>query len=102
MTKELTKQELTRLAWITELRRQGHRQCRLRLFAGNSVCALGLLAEVAGIVDQKRVFDDAYYKEIAASAGLTESHIIDVYQLNDTGHTFAEIADVVEGWFRRD
>lgn len=111
MAKELDKTTLTRLAWLTELRRQGHRQCVGVLFDEPRVCSLGLLAEVAGIANRRRTFDDAYYSEIATSAGLTRWQADEITARNDGirvfgrkrryhKHTFAEIADVVESWFR--
>ena len=111
MTKTLDKTELVRLAWLTELRRQGHRQCHqpnLGIF-GKQVCALQLLAE---IVDPHGEVDGGSpsrwgHPKIARAAGLDHDQLTAVYQMNDgTGpkaqhqHTFAEIADVVEGWFK--
>src|SRR5262245_59573153 len=44
------KYALIRNAWIAALRREGHRQCREVLARdGYQVCALAILAEVAGI-----------------------------------------------------
>lgn len=103
MTKQLDKATITRLAWITELRRQGHRKCTGMLFKAGGVCALGLLAEVAGMTDT----DD--YLEIGRAAGLTHFQADDIWKMNDgweglmssvRQHTFAEIADVVDGWFK--
>ena len=34
-----TKRELVRLSWLTELRRQGHRQCRRAYYVGDMACA---------------------------------------------------------------
>lgn len=98
-----TAQERTRRLWITELRRQGHRQCYGELFYFGHVCALGLLAEVAGLSSE-----DAYH-DIGESAGLDGDQLQLVWRMNDGDrefgpplqkHTFAEIADVVEGWFK--
>jgi hypothetical protein len=103
MSKELDKTQLTRMAWLTELRRQGHRKCTGLLFRGNRACALGLLAEVGN-------FDAYDFYEIGALAGLNDEQTDLVWKMNDgwdppdgpsiPQHTFAEIASEVEGWFR--
>ena len=103
MSKELDKQTLVRSAWLTELRRQGDRQCDGELSIGGRVCALGLLAEVAGLS-----IEDAYF-HIPMSGLLTFEQLEEVWRMNDGAeptfgppvrkHTFSEIADVVEGWF---
>jgi hypothetical protein len=95
---------LVRARWLTELRRQGHRQCIGNYFKDDGqACAIGLLAEVAGLRKGDAVL--RLSEEIGALAGLTmdESHI--VVEMNDgicclRPRTFAEIADIVEGWFR--
>lgn len=99
-------QALIRSRWIEELRRQGHRKCTGDLFDGRGgVCALGLLAEVAGM---ERT--NSAYGEILAGL-LTHSQLDDVWRMNDgwedplgsysiRQHTFAEIADVAEAWFK--
>ncbi len=104
MTKPLSKTDLTRAAWLTELRRQGHRQCLGELFLGDGlkVCALGLLAEVAGLTlrDAEEIANEEGYDPIGALAGLTPASTDIVWSLNDRKRlTFAEIADVVEAWF---
>lgn len=97
-------QSINRKLWIAALRSQGHRKCVGDLFIGNEVCALGLLAEVAGFSGA-----DCYY-DIGAAAGLNAEQVGAVWRLNDghqpangpplPQHSFAEIADVIEGWFR--
>ncbi len=104
MSKARTKQELTRLAWIAALRRSGHRKCVNDYSTSNGrVCALALLAEVAGI--NARDVDGLEVHEVGALAGLREDESQRVAWLNDgvdviniRPHTFREIADVVEGW----
>lgn len=94
-----TKEELTRLAWLTELRRQGDRQCSGMLFGGQGrVCALGLLAETAGLsAGSMNLHSNG---AIVGLAGLAGWRAQDIIQMNDLyGMTFAEIADVVEKWF---
>jgi hypothetical protein len=99
-----TKEELTRLAWITELRRQGHRQCTNGQYADANhrmVCALGLLREVAfpkASPEDREMLDDV--EEVGALAGLSGGQSFEVGDLNDHTCNFAEIADVVEGWFK--
>lgn len=111
MTKTLDKTELVRLAWLTELRRQGQRQCVGEYMDGlGSVCALGLLAEVSGMPRDElwtrtNDLDLDDLAEIGALAGLSDEQTDGVYGRNDGSdgyqkHTFAEIADVVEGWFK--
>jgi hypothetical protein len=97
------------MAWLTELRRQGHRQCHGTPTDGEHVCALMLLATMMGMAD-----GDLH--DVAQRAGLTREQANIVIMLCDgrrfflfqqlpkhyehRKHTFAEIADVVEGWFR--
>lgn len=114
MSKELTKQELVRLSWLTELRRQGDRQCQGYYELGQTVCALGLLAEIANCVpDQMDDDGDGCIAAVGGLAGLTAMQSDYVVAMNDGDvsitscvrlhhHTFSEIADVVEGWFRKD
>lgn len=108
MTKPLSKTDLTRAAWLTELRRQGHRQCQDALRIGTRVCAIGLLGEVANAKERQFSHGDDY--GIGALAGLSHDQVEEVTKRNDGAydtvrskhlpkHTFAEIADVVEGWF---
>jgi hypothetical protein len=96
--------QAVRERWIAELRRQGDRQCEGDLSRGNNVCALGLLAEVAGLSSSYQ-----FYGDIADAAGLDGNQLEEVWRRNDGctvytptfhKHTFAEIADVVEGWFK--
>lgn len=102
MSETLDKQTLTRLAWLTELRRQGHRKCEGDFgdyLTGGSVCAIGLLIEVADLGG----WDDEF--DVGEAAGLERWMVVQVVDRNDGDapyheHTFAEIADVVEGWFK--
>jgi hypothetical protein len=105
MSTAKSKTDLVRLSWLTELRRQGHRQCG-GSFAGSRdrVCALGLLQEVALRPDEiiLACWDDI--DAVGALAGLNPEQSWDVAYRNDGDaghdkHTFAEIADVVAGWF---
>ena len=114
MTGTLRKETLIRLAWIAELRRQGHRQCHDgRYNNGRLVCALGLLREVA-LPDWRYAEREAVdeIEEVGALAGLTAAESLEITLRNDGDiipetegegeyhkHTFAEIADVVAGWF---
>jgi hypothetical protein len=108
MSEQLTKAALIRMSWITELRRQGERQCHGSLRLGHSrVCAIGLLGEIADV--PSALFYKGCDYDIGAYAGLTPSQVDGVTVRNDGGpwagkrwrqHTFAEIADVVEGWFK--
>jgi hypothetical protein len=100
MAQAKTREELIRLSWLTELRRQGHRKCTGQYYdQDGGVCALGLLREVAGI-------DANEDGIIAAAAGLSEHLALVIVQLNDGDsgmrlrqYSFAEIANVVEKWF---
>jgi hypothetical protein len=97
-------QALVRSRWIAALRAQGHRKCEGELSNGmGGVCALGLLAEVAGFPERF-----VSYHDIADAAGLNGDHIDLLWRMNDGDqvhepkyrkHSFSEIADVVEGWF---
>ena len=100
MSEPLSKTELVRAAWLVELRRQGGRQCAdYYCLSTRKVCALGLLLEVASEDDEPDVW------EAGALAGLDSEQSQDVANRNDGAlgyhkHSFAEIADVVEGWFK--
>lgn len=98
-----TKEEIVRLSWLTELRRQGHRQCEGAFFIGHQACALGILGEVGGLDRSDYLFKDV--SAIGALADLNDWQVDEVINMNDGirnahKHTFAEIADVVEGWFK--
>ena len=95
MSTTRTKTELVRMGWLTELRRQGHRQCNGFLFLGHKVCAFGLLQEVAFGLGSTFVG----YEALTKAAGMNEGRIGPILRMNDSGQTFAEIADVVESWF---
>ncbi len=107
MSKTLTKEELVRANWLVELRRQGHRQCRLDYSDRGDVCALGLLGEVARL----ELDDSVDLWEVGELAGLDCNQSVEIASRNDGGydlygrlypeHTFAEIADIVEGWFKK-
>jgi len=112
MSKQLTKEQLVRSAWLTELRRQGHRQCTGLYFldsaAGRYVCALGLLIEIAVPKNaQTLVAKHGTQGSIGELAGLSPYQTDQVVQMNDgdrIGQTcdpmpFAAIADEVERWF---
>ena len=95
MSTPQSKESLVRLSWLTELRRQGHRQCAGTYRKGEKVCALGLLAETMGA-------DLAWHQPdgwVEAATGLHNWQALQVVALNDDHYTFAEIADVVAGWF---
>ena len=93
MSTTRTKTELVRMAWITALRTQGHRQCRGRFNKGNKVCALGLIREVA----------QTSHGTLCEIVGISLDQMRHIIVLNDKRRaTFAEIADVVESWFATD
>ncbi len=110
MTLPQTKETLIRMSWLTELRRQGERKCEgvySQSFGRyTQVCALGLLSEVA--YGEARWADE---EKIGALAGLNANQSAGVVAMNDglkavsgqqyLQHTFSEIADVVEGWFKK-
>lgn len=103
MSTTKSREELVRLAWLTELRRQGHRQGRnwgVGRGPGRKVCALQLLWEIAGRPKYCRA---GFYHAIAARAGLDQHQMWTVVRMNDgiCGRTqsFSEIADVVASWF---
>ena len=122
MAEQLDKTVLTRLAWLTELRRQGHRQCvggQTGAFKNSSdatVCAVRLAFEM--IPAEARDAHDSIVVVVAKATGLSYAQAATVLMLNDgrrewwvdgedvflspqfevRPHTFAEIADVIEGW----
>jgi hypothetical protein len=97
LSEQLSKEALVRLAWITELRRQGDRQCDGEMFCGKWVCALGLLAEVSGLGRRANAIVGRWksFAPIGKRAGLTPAQTEVVWVMNDNGCTFSEIADVV-------
>lgn len=107
MSETKSKETLVRLAWLAELRGQGHRQCtEVYSGLGDKVCALGLLREMAIPLRSRHLRRGV--GEIAALAGLSEDQGYEVAYRNDGDgdglteyhkHTFAEIADVVASWF---
>lgn len=98
MSKIRTKEELVRLSWLTELRRQGHRQCRYATYGpGNQVCPVALLAEINGLSASPRTWG---FEDVGYLAGLSYCQISGIICLNDDDHlTFSQIADVVASWF---
>lgn len=108
MSRELSKEELVRMAWVTKLRRQGHRKCigGSKNDNGNNVCALGILSEVINVpwVDIEK------YDYLGRASGLSKNQIDVVWRMNDgvmyvhdeynnIVYSFAQIADVIESWF---
>jgi hypothetical protein len=91
-----TKEELVRMNWLVELRRQGDRQCHhYGSREEGKACAMQILSEiVCGDVC-------ADYVESGYAAGLSVSQMTKVTDINDDGGTFSEIADVVESWFSK-
>ena len=93
MSTTKTKTELVRMAWVTALRTQGHRQCRGRFLDGNKVCALSLIREVT----------PTSRGGLTESVGISRDQMRHIIALNDKRKaTFSEIADVVESWFATD
>ena len=109
MSKILEPTDLTRLAWTTALRTQGHRKCRKILWGfGPEVCAMALLAETVG--ETRNTFSG--YESVGSKAGLQAMQIDEVMAMNDgmacsteqtrwlnKPQTFAKIADVIDSWF---
>ena len=100
MSTTRSKKEIVRLAWLVELRRQGHRQLVGGTCDGRGrVCALQFLWEVAGAPMDVRNF-----RKIGALADLGSEMTLKVMHMNDgiapyRRHTFSEIADEVASWF---
>jgi hypothetical protein len=99
VTLPLTKKELIRTAWVTQLRCQGHRQCRDKFFGrGGKLCAIGLLVEVAD--PHHHHVEHFDIEEFAQRAGLADFQVCEIIGMNDEdGASFAEIADQIELWF---
>jgi len=124
MSKPLSKTDLVRTQWLVELRRQGHRQCAGSTGKGEQVCALVLLAQtlypyerwcdISRRLQEEVLFYENTWFVIGKQAGLNERQVDDVIERNDgkcaykrldgdrdlPGQSFAQIADVIEGWFR--
>lgn len=98
--RNLTREEMVRLAWLAALRWQGSRQCSGNYVDGARVCALGLLAEVGGMP----ISDDIDFDAVGALAGLDTLQSQFVFHMNDgidftKRATFAQIAQQVASWF---
>lgn len=90
-----------RARWKARLRSEGHRQCEQLFELGGHVCSLGLLREAAGAPIRAR----DTVESVGALAGLSAERAWEITFRNDgtdgfRKHTFSEIADVVEEWFR--
>lgn len=100
MSEQLSPEMLVRMAWTTELCRQGHRQCRntSRDDFGN-VCAMELLREIIGA---PRFTTLGSHAEVGKRAGLEYDQTLGVIARNDgrSGyhrHSFSELAVHIEG-----
>lgn len=97
MAEPLDKTALVRLALATALRRQGTRQCRnTQRDDYGSVCLMELLREVAGAPQSWS------FTRVGQLAGLDEYQTLEGVCRNDgrcgfRPHTFAELADWLEG-----
>ena len=103
MSRDISTTEKVRLSWVTELRRQGHRQCTGPYDSLNGVCAVILLSEMI----ERQTGERQLSPRAAAQdhAGLSDYQVHQVICMNDgrlgfPKSTFSEIADVVEGWFK--
>ena len=130
MSQPKTPQELIRMAWLTELRRNPDRQAfgpgRAK---DHKACAMVVLAEMLGF--PKPCYSENY-NDAGRRAGLSKRQITQVIQMNDGArkqsaihhvargfwiwrkteavrrskkvhtHTFPMIADAIESWFAMD
>lgn len=74
------------------------------MYKGTKVCALGLLDETLGYPLKRGYLANDF--ALGKLAGLRGTQVSEVARRNDGTygshrHTFSEIADVVEGWFRQ-
>ena len=101
---EVSKEELTRAKWLNALRQQGGRQCLGAHQGSNKVCAMVLLGEEIYGRNFWMTYPFLNVEAAGAAAGLTSNQTDCVIAMNDglstRVHTFAEIADEVEGWFK--
>jgi hypothetical protein len=96
MSKELSKVELTRLAWLTKLRTEGHRQLRYKLKDGDNVCAIGALYEVI-----PNAYESNEPNIAQKATGLIFWDMLNVRTMNDLCcYSFAQIADALEQRFK--
>lgn len=103
-----TLEEMTanRAAWVAALRSGKYAQCTNDLKNEKGFCCLGVLADIAGFDFQTiSIHDDQVAPPLAMEfVGLHDStgtHDVDgdtrsLAGLNDSGSTFAEIADIIE------
>ncbi len=105
MSKTLTKEELVRANWLVELRRQGHRQCVGARNEYGNVCALELLSEQLGVEDHCKaaILAGLSFRQMATVGNLNDGVSFDrtKTRVHNRVHTFAEIADIIEEWFKK-
>lgn len=78
--------------WIDELRSGKHAQCRQVLARGDERCALGVL--VHEVLGQARPHD--WRDRLERLYDLRDEQIFVIGDMNDSGQSFAEIADYIE------
>jgi hypothetical protein len=82
--------------WVAALRSGDYKQCKGKMNLDDTFCCLGVLR---GLLPQElRFIDDPALltKEQSLAVGLTPDRQRGLSTMNDSGNTFAEIADHIE------
>ncbi len=90
--------------WLKALRGKKYEKCSSALRSGNRYCATGVLCDISGVGEwdgDRYVVGDMRARDFAPvavreSAGLSVINLMTVEVMNDSGATFAEIADYIE------
>lgn len=89
--------------WIEALRSGDYQQCRAKLTDGKGYCCLGVLAKISDRLDENGRFKHS--KNIGSPCALSGGLSCEILHFttqsklmgeNDSGKTFAEIADMIE------
>jgi hypothetical protein len=86
--------------FVVALRSGRYAQVRGAFRARDGLCAMGLLAELSGLVrweERDPSYFAAQFPAVLAWAGMDSATAVCIARWNDSGVTFREIADRIEG-----
>lgn len=108
MAYTLEQQKANRKKWVKALRSGKYRQAKNNLVDSGGYCCLGVLAKVRGVSDKRLAGQNclALFPHLMRAVGLRDNEggfeLVDgceteyLSNLNDSGVSFAEIADIIE------
>jgi hypothetical protein len=88
--------------WVEALRSGEYRQCKGSLHKGKGFCCLGVYAVVSGISNPEDMLacrrgDEGPFEVYEAIRDQLYSYVVENgIEMNDSGKTFSEIADMIE------